>query len=102
MLTCCSLVADSPDDFFTVNRPMSFAPLESKVCIIVVIINDEVLEQAESFSVIIKPEKMHSHIELGPRTSTEVVIRNEDGQLQKNRPLGYLVMGPSYQAIPSS
>ena len=86
-MTFCSRFADSPDDFFSVNQTLTFAPLEIKVCIIVLITNDEVLEQTESFSVIIKPEKMHSHIEIDPtKMSTEVVIRNDDGELQQNIP----------------
>ena len=76
----CCMVTDSPDDFISVNQELTFEPLQNRVCVNVTIVNDEVVELTESFFAVIKPEKMHSHIDLDPRTSTEFFIINDDSE----------------------
>ena len=77
LLFACAV---SPDDFTSVNTSLTFAPLQSRVCVNVTIIMDNVVEQTESFSVSIIAENMYDNIELGPRTSLDITIINDDGE----------------------
>ena len=77
-----SPLTDSPTDFVAMpNTPLLFQPNERRVCVTIPIEDDDMVEQTESFTVILRgTQDLHEAIRL-TQTNGFVVIIDDDGTL---------------------
>ena len=77
-----SPLTDSPTDFVAMpNTPLLFQPNQRRVCVTIPIEDDDMVEQTESFTVILRgTQDLHEAIRL-TQTNGFVVIIDDDGTL---------------------
>ena len=76
-----SLSIESPMDYVDFHTTLTFAPCQRRSCVNVSIVDDDVLELTESFSITLeRTPGLDDRIELGP-VDGEVQINDSDGML---------------------
>ena len=78
-----SPLTDSPTDFMAMpNTPLLFQPNQRRVCVNIPIEDDDMVEQTESFTIILRgTQDLHESIRL-TQTNGYVVIIDDDGRLK--------------------
>ena len=78
-----SPLTDSPTDFMPMpNTPLLFQPNQRRVCVNIPIEDDDMVEQTESFTIILRgTQDLHEAIRL-TQTNGFVVIIDDDGRLK--------------------
>ena len=67
-------------DYNATILPVEFQMTQTQIPLIIPLIDDDILENTESFTVILAVTSGDSNVELGPRNETRITIIDNDGK----------------------